>query len=146
MATKNTEKNVEKVVVRGNSMKISFKFSVEACNFIMGKKVDTAIKHLEMVLQKKMAMPITRFNANQAHRAGKMAAGKYPEKISEAFINLLETLKTNAEDQGLNSKELVITKAMANKGASRWKQRRLRGRQMKATKVEIEAMEAVKSK
>jgi len=128
--------------VRGQNMKVSFKFSVEACSFIRGKQVDSAIKHLEMVLAKKMAIPMKRFNRDQAHKPGKIAAGRYPEKVSDAFINLLNTLKSNAEDKGLNAKNLVITKAIANKGPGRWKHSRIRGRQMKSTHVEIEAAES----
>jgi large subunit ribosomal protein L22 len=141
MANK-TEKKDGKAVVRGKNLRISFKFSVEASNFIRGKTLETAIMHLERVISQKMAMPMKRYKRDQAHKPGKIAAGRYPEKVSKAFINLLNTLRSNAEDLGLSSKGLVITHAVANKGPGRWKQSRMRGRQMKSTHVEIEATEA----
>ena len=130
--------------VKGNNIRISFKFSVEACSFIRGKKLERAMKHLEMVVDKKMAIPMKRFNRDQAHKPGKIAAGRYPEKVSKAFLNLLITLRANSEDQGDSVKDMVITKAVANKAASRWKHGRIRGRQMKGTNVELEATEVKK--
>ena len=133
-------------MARARDVKISFKFSVEACSFIRGKKLETAVKHLNKVLNKKMAIPLNRFKRDQAHKPGKIAAGKYPEKVSKEFLNLLNTLKANAEDQGYNVKDLVITKAIANKGANRWKHTRIRGRQAKVTHLLFEAMEAPEQK
>ena len=145
MAEKKTETKKDGIVkARGKNLRVSFKFSVETCNFVKGKEVNSAIKHLQMVLDKKMAIPIKRFNRDQAHKPGKIAAGRYPEKVSAAFINLLNTLKSNAEDQGYNANALVITKAIANKGPGRWKYSRWRGRQMKSTHLELEAKEVIK--
>ena len=142
MAEKKTnKKKMEKVVAAGNNLRISFKYSVEACNFVRGKSLETAMMHLQRVADKKMAIPVKRYVRDRAHKPGAIAGGIYPEKISKAFLNLLNTLKANAEDQGFNVKDLVIIKAVANKGPGRWKHSRLRGRQMKSTHVEFEAKE-----
>lgn len=146
MAEKQIQKQIEKVVVRAKSLRISFKFSVEMCNFIRGKEVGAALMHLGMILDKKIALPIKRYNRDQAHKPGKIAAGRYPEKVTEVFVGLLNSLKANAEDKGLNANKLKVVVAIANKGADRWKHGRHRGRKMKSTHVSLEAIEVESKK
>ena len=56
------------------------------------------------------------------------------------FIRLLDSLKKNAEQKGLNSDDLVVSVAMANKGPTRMRQGRHRG-QMKNTHILLCAQE-----
>ena len=55
-------------------MGISAKASVEICNMIRNKPIETAKKILERVIEKKQAVPYKRFNMEIPHRKGNIAA------------------------------------------------------------------------
>lgn len=146
MENKDKIKKENVAVVRSKSLPISSKVSVEICNLIRGLPVEKAKNYMERVTKHKMAVPYKRYNKDTPHRPGKIAAGRYPEKAATTFLKLLNSLVANAEDKGLNSKGLVIVKAISNKGAQRYHTGRMRGIKMKATHIEIEAIEGVNKK
>jgi large subunit ribosomal protein L22 len=97
-------------VVLGRNLPISTKHSIALCRFVKGKTPEKAIKHLELVKKKKMAVPM---KGEIPHRKGNIMSGRYPISASEYFINLLKTLSANAKVNGLDDK-LKITLAKAN--------------------------------
>lgn len=115
--------------VKGTSLPISTKKSSGICRFIKGKTIDNAISDLELVLQKRKAVPI---KGEIAHKKSvkKIASGSgsYPKKASEQFIKLLNSLKANADANGLD--EPIIVEAFANIAQrpfarfGRWKRKR----------------------
>jgi large subunit ribosomal protein L22 len=120
----------------GIALPISFKQSVEICNFIRKKSVVSAKKQLGEVLEKKRAIPFRRFNFDLGHKK-KIGPGRYPESASKEFIRLIESVEANAQFKGINTSNLIISHASANKAAKAWHYGRQSRRRMKRTNVEI---------
>ena len=121
---------------RGISLPISFKQSIEICNFIRGKKVKDAKNALAEVINKKKAMPFTRFEHNLGHKK-KIGAGRYPIKSSKEILKLMESAEANAQFKGLNTADLEIAHICANKASKVWHFGRKRRRKAKRTTIEI---------
>lgn len=127
----------------GRGLPISLKKTVETCNFIRGKSVNEAKEILKQVSEKKMAIPFKRFNADMGHKK-KIGPGRFPIKVSNALIKLLETAEANAQFKGLNTSNLTITHICSHKGGKSWHFGRKRRREMKRTHVEIVVEEKAK--
>lgn len=120
----------------GKSLPISFKQSIEICNFIRNKDVVYAKNVLNRVIEKKTAIPFRRFNDNMGHKKG-IAAGRYPEKASKEILSLISLVEANAQFKGMNSSNLVIAHIIANKAATVMHYGRKRSRKAKRTNIEI---------
>ncbi|MBT3324355.1 50S ribosomal protein L22 [archaeon] len=125
------------VTARGYNLPISRKFSVEVANFIRYKPLTKAKTMIVGVIAKKVAVPIRIYNRDQAHKKGKIAAGKYPVKIAENVLMLLNSAEMNAVNKGLDTDSLFIKNIIVNKGSSSAKAGRIRGRVNKRTHIEI---------
>lgn len=121
------EKKTAKTAIRNK--KISWKDSVEICRYITRKNLNTAIKHLSEVINMKRIIPYKRYIKDLAHKKGKsMTSGKYPIKTSKIFIKMLNNLKSNAESKGLDTENMIIINAQANKGVTHYRGARMFGR------------------
>lgn len=125
------------VTARGYNLAISRKFSVEVANFIRYKNLVKAKNMIEGVIAKKIAVPIRIYNRDQAHKKGKIAAGRYPVKVAESILMLLNSAEMNAVDKGLDTDSLFIKNIVVNKGSSSAKAGRIRGRVNKRTHIEV---------
>jgi len=124
---------------------ISTKVSIEISNFLRGKKTQEAKSILERVLKKKQAIPFKRFTDGVGHRKGaNIAAGRFPEKASEAFLTIIKQCEANAQAKGLSS-DLRIAHLVAQKGTNAFRHGRQRRRRYKRTHLEIvlEEMEKI---
>ena len=124
-------------------MPISFKQSIEICNFIRGKKVKDVKNVLAEVINKKKAIPFTRFEHNLGHKK-KIGAGRYPIKSSNEILKLIESAEANAQFKGLNTADLEIAHICANKASKVWHSGRKRRRKAKRTNIEIIVQEEKK--
>ena len=96
------------------------------CDFIKGKKIDTAIAELEQVVLKKRAVP---YKGEVPHRADPgMMSGRYPVNASKIFIQMLKGLRGNVLVNGMDLDKTRITFGMSNwasrpqmKGGARFK-------------------------
>jgi len=129
----------------GRSLPISFKQSVEICNFIRKKKVDYAKNALDKVINKEIAIPFRKFNADMGHKKN-MMAGRYPKKASMIILGLINHVEANAQFKGLNTSNLIITHIIANKASNVMHFGRKRSRKAKRTNVEIVVQEGVDKK
>ena len=120
----------------GTSLQISFKQSIEICNFIRNKDVGYAKNVLNRAIEKKAAIPFRRFNDNMGHKKG-IAAGRYPGKASKEILGLISLVEANAQFKGMNSSNLVIAHISANKAATVMHYGRKSGRKAKRTNIEI---------
>ncbi len=120
----------------GRNLSVSTKTSIEMCSFLRGKTFDRAIRFLDDVLSFKAAVPFRRFTDGVGHRRGKMAAGRYPQKLSTEVKALLLSAKANADVKGL-SDSLVIAHICAHKAATPFHNGRQRRRSMKRTHIEL---------
>lgn len=100
----------------GISLPISTKTSIEVAAFIKGKQIDKAISYLQQVVSGKKAIPFKKHVRDIPHRKG-MRTGRFPKKVSEYVIDLLQGLKSNAQDKGLDTSKMIIVHAVAQKGA-----------------------------
>lgn len=130
----------EKLVkVSGFDLPISPKHAIELCSFIKGKHIGKVKAKLNMVLDEKFVIQLKRFKHKRGHKKGHLGPGFYPKKASKHFLNLLNTLESNAKNQGLDIENLFVEKAMANRAPISWHYSRHRGRRMKRTHVTIVA-------
>ena len=131
---------IQKVIAKGLSLPISTKAAIEICKFIKNKTPTKAKRQLDLVIQKRIAIPMTRYNQNRGHRKGKIGPGFYPQKASREIIRLLNSVEANARNKGLNTEQLIVKKVIVNKASSPMKTGRIKG-QTKRTHIEIEAHE-----
>ncbi len=124
----------------GRSLPISFKQSIEICDFIRNKNVDYAKSILSNVINHKQAIPFRKFNMNIGHKKG-IASGRYPKKASMEILSLINHVEANAQFKGLNTANLVITHINANKASKVMHFGRKRSRESKRTNVEIVVQE-----
>lgn len=116
---------------------VSTKQSREIAGFIRNKTVEQAKRLLQQVLDHKIAVPFKRFNRDTGHKKGKIAAGRYPEKAIKEFLKMINLAVANAENKGLDSKNLIIFDARANQGTQQYHYGRQRRIKMKRTHIEI---------
>src|SRR3989338_867590 len=129
----------------GRSLPISFKQSIEICNFIRNKEIVYAKNVLNKAIERKRAIPFRRFNHNMGHKK-KIGAGRYPEKASREILELINQVEANAQFKGLNSSNLVITHINSNKAATVMHYGRKRSRKAKRTNIEIIVQEKLGKK
>jgi large subunit ribosomal protein L22 len=104
---------------KANELNVSPKHSIEIAGFIRHKRVNDAIVYLNDVVKLKKAVPFRYFNRNVAHKRGlpgNWDAGRFPVKAAKEYIRVLESVKKNAEYIGLDSDNLEIIHASANRG------------------------------
>ncbi len=100
----------------GAELHISPKKSRELGRAIKGMRTATARKYLEGVVSMKQAVPFKRHCDGSGHRKGPMATGRYPVKVAEAFLKILENARSNAEYKGLDPEYMYISHVAAKRG------------------------------
>jgi len=93
---------------------ISMKDAVNVAHFIKDMNLEKAKNSLDLVLEKKMAVPYFRYLDSVSHRKG-IGPGRYPVKAVKAFKKLLDDVSANAEFKGLTD-DLKIFHISASKG------------------------------
>ena len=112
-AKKQKPVNKHEAIVYGRAQPISLKHSKGIGKFIKNKKIEKAIDDLELVMKKKIAVPMT---GELPHRKGKgIMSGKYPVKASMHFIKLLKSLNGNSSANGLELEKTKIKEVIVNK-------------------------------
>ena len=133
----------DKAIVNGFSLGISTKHSGSIGKMIYTKPIDRAIEMLELVLQKKMAVPMTALEIPHKRRSllpGPVGgAGRFPANASREIIHLLKQLKANCESGGVENP--VITLFVANIASRPFRKDRTRA---KRTHIYIEAKDKTK--
>ncbi|MBI1970751.1 50S ribosomal protein L22 [Candidatus Woesearchaeota archaeon] len=115
---------------------VSVRHSIEICTYLRRKNLQMAKALLQDVLEKKRAVPFRRFTNGVGHKKG-MASGRYPVKACKYFLELMNSVETNAQQKGLNTANLYLTHLIAQKGATQFHFSRQRGRTMKSTHLEV---------
>ena len=96
---------------------MSHKHSKEIAREIKGKTVAEAREYLEAVVAGERSVPFRSHNTGVGHRndIDGWDAGRYPEKASRAFLDLLENVGANADHAGFESDEMTIAHVAAHK-------------------------------
>jgi large subunit ribosomal protein L22 len=102
----------------GREVRVSHKHAREVCRAIKGMTLANAKTYLKDVIDKKKAIPFTRFKKKAGHRRGlqKAFAGRYPVKAAKKVLNVIEGAEANAENKGLDVDRLRIFHAAAYPG------------------------------
>lgn len=102
----------------GREIRVSHKASREICKTIKGMMLIQAKDYLRDVIDKKKAVPFTRFRKKAGHRRGlvKASAGRYPVKASKEILKVLQGAEANAENKGLDTDRMRIIHAAAYPG------------------------------
>ena len=110
---------------------ISLKHSKALAREISGMTAAEAVDYLEAVIAGEQSVPFRQHNSGVGHRNDIEGwdAGRYPEKPSEAFLDLLENAVGNADHQGFDGEAMQIAHVAPHKvGESRGRKPRAMGR------------------
>jgi len=104
-----------KAMLRERQM--SHKHSKALAREIKGKTAGEAVDYLEAVQAGERSVPFRQHNSGVGHRSDIEGwdAGRYPEKASGAFLDLLENAVGNADEQGFQGEEMEIMHVAAHK-------------------------------
>ncbi|HTT34594.1 MAG TPA: 50S ribosomal protein L22 [Thermoplasmata archaeon] len=100
---------------RAIELDVSPKKTYEVLNAIRGRPLDEAQRLLEDTIAERRAIPFRRYNQETAHKRG-TGPGRYPKKIARHLLELLESVKSNAEFEGLDTDDLYIKVAACARG------------------------------
>lgn len=129
----------------GRDLGMSTKASVEICRWIRYRNLQKAKNLLQLVLEKKLAVPYLKFIQDVGHKPG-IRSGRYPVKAVKEILTLLESVEKNAVFKNLNVDNLKIVHINAHKASTPMQQGRHGGRVMKRTHVEIVVAEEKSAK
>jgi len=128
-----------KAMLRERQM--SHKHSKAIAREIKGKTASEAVDYLEAVIEGDRSVPFRQHNSGVGHRKDidGWDAGRYPEKASEAFLDLIENAVGNAEHQGFDGETMEILHVAAHKvGEVRGRQPRAMGRASEWNSPEVD--------
>ena len=96
---------------------MSHKHSKEIAREIKGMAAGEAVDYLEAVVAGDRSVPFRSHNSGVGHRKDidGWDAGRYPEKASKAFLDLLENAINNADHQGFDGETMTVLHCAANK-------------------------------
>jgi large subunit ribosomal protein L22 len=96
---------------------MSHKHSKAIAREIKGKTAADAVEYLEAVIDGERSVPFKSHNSGVGHRSDIEGwdAGRYPEKASKAFLDLLENVVNNADNQGFEGEAMEIVHVAAHK-------------------------------
>lgn len=127
------EQGVAKAAI--TNVPVSTKTAVMVAQFLRGKSVKRAQRDLQEVLKYEQAVPFTRFSEGAGHKT-KIGPGKFPQKAAKHFLDLVNSVESNAQDQGL-AEDLTIIGCTAQQASRNYSHGRWRGRKTKSTHIEI---------
>ncbi|MFH0970627.1 MAG: 50S ribosomal protein L22 [Candidatus Diapherotrites archaeon] len=125
----------------------SLKYSIEISRALKGKLIQDGELFLHNVIEQKIPLPLRTYNKKVPHRRGNavsgVKAGRYPQRACQVWLNLLNTVRANADVKGLDVKKLRVIHATANQGFQRTTnqaQGRISGKSRKAKSTHIEVI------
>ena len=141
---KTTTTPEQQALAKSMNVPISTKHSVEISNHLRYKTTSYAKQFLTEVVALRSAVPFKRFINDLGHKPG-IGPGRYPKKAAAEFLRLVKSVEANAQNKGLSTSSLKITKLLANKASiPSTGGRRRRG--TKRTHLEIEVCEFASKK
>ncbi|PSP75921.1 50S ribosomal protein L22 [Halobacteriales archaeon QS_3_64_16] len=97
--------------------RMSHKHGKEIARELKGMTASEATEYLEAVIEGDRSVPFRSHNTGAGHRKDidGWDAGRYPEKASKAFLDLLENATGNAEHQGFEGESMYIDHVAVHK-------------------------------
>jgi large subunit ribosomal protein L22 len=128
-----------KAMLRERQM--SHKHSKAIAREIKGKTAGEAVEYLEAVVEGDQPVPFRQHNSGVGHRKNidGWDAGRFPNKASKAFLDLLENATGNADEQGFDGSAMEIMHVAAHKvGETQGRQPRAMGRASPFNSMEVD--------
>ncbi|WP_424017963.1 50S ribosomal protein L22 [Halorientalis pallida] len=128
-----------KAMLRERQM--SHKHSKAIAREIKGMTAGEATEYLEAVVDEEQSVPFRSHNSGVGHRndIDGWDAGRFPEKASEAFLDLIENAVGNADHQGFDGEAMEIIHVAAHKvGETRGRKPRAMGRATEWNSPEVD--------
>ncbi|UPW01031.1 50S ribosomal protein L22 [Halorussus gelatinilyticus] len=96
---------------------MSHKHSKAIAREIKGMTAADATEYLQAVIDGERSVPFKQHNSGVGHRSDidGWDAGRYPEKASEAFLDLITNVVNNADEQGFDGESMEIMHVAAHK-------------------------------
>jgi len=96
---------------------MSHKHSKAIAREIKGMTAADAREYLQAVIDGERSVPFKQHNSGVGHRSDidGWDAGRYPEKASEAFLDLITNVVNNADEQGFDGESMEIMHVAAHK-------------------------------
>ncbi|PSP55070.1 50S ribosomal protein L22 [Halobacteriales archaeon QS_1_67_19] len=96
---------------------MSHKHSKAIAREIKGMTAAEAREYLQQVIDGEQSVPFKQHNSGVGHRSDidGWDAGRFPEKASGAFLDLVENVVNNADQQGFDGEEMEIMHVAAHK-------------------------------
>ncbi len=120
----------------GRDLNISYKHAAMVCNQLRRKNLIKAKELLQRVIEKRQAIPYTRFNFDRGHKK-KIGPGRYPIKTCKAILRMLENAESNAQFKGLNTSLLQIVHINSHRASTPKRYGRKGGVNTKRSHVEV---------
>merc|ERR1711907_724552 len=106
---------------RGSHLRVHYKHMREIAHFTKGMNVNKAMKHLDMVMEKKAIIPFVKYTggvgrkgmAKQVNAPGDK--GRWPIRATAVYRDLLVNAVANADTKGLDTDTLIIDHAQVNR-------------------------------
>ena len=100
---------------QGLELHMSPKKTYEVLNALRGLSLESARGLLEDTIAKRRAIPFRRFNQETAHKKG-IGPGRYPKKVAQQLLQVLQNAESNAEYEGMDTDRLFIRTAACARG------------------------------
>ena len=113
--TYQSESGVSVARARGIELPMSPKKTYEVLNAIRGLPVERARHLLEEVVALRRAVPFRRYNQETAHHRGR-GPSRYPRKVAEHVLAVLQNAEQNAEYEGMDAERLYVKVAASARG------------------------------
>ncbi|MFT4891487.1 MAG: large subunit ribosomal protein L22 [Halobacteriales archaeon] len=96
---------------------MSHKHSKAIASEIKGRTVADAREYLQAVIDGEQSVPFKQHNSGVGHRSDidGWDAGRFPEKASEAFLELLDNGVNSADQQGFDGESMLVDHVAAHK-------------------------------
>ncbi len=113
--TYRSEPGVSVARARGLELPISPKKSYEVLNAIRGRDLEEARALLRGAVEGTRAIPFRRYNQETAHHKG-TGPGRFPKKVCQQLLQILQNAESNAEYEGLDLDRLYVRVASSARG------------------------------
>ncbi len=125
----------------------SWKYSLEISRALKGKYIQEGEQFLNDIISQKRHLPLRTYSNKIPHKRGTAIdgtkSGRYPQRTCKVWLNLLNTVRANADVKGLDVKKLKVVHATATVGfqrTSNQSQGRISGKVKKAKSAHIEVI------
>jgi large subunit ribosomal protein L22 len=98
----------------GRELPIKPKVAVEVCREIRGEDLEEAKEFLQAVVDEEEPVPVRKHDSGRGHQKGAGPA-RYPVKVADAVLDVVEQAEANAEYKGLDTESMTVSHAASQR-------------------------------